>query len=230
MELEDGHPSLRGKIKVGAEGGTTQKPCAILADLGTTGGKLLLIDLPGLHDAPSSSQTQTQTQTLNQQGQAILPNVTSLFQLLKKTKIDLGIFVIDSVPTDSSLEDFNKLKEIAKKVILVYNKIDTLDYLKPEKRKALFENVKKKMGASEIYPTACKGFDPEADRSQPNWFDVRGIDALHDAIEEYVQEHKHEELALQMKSREFWKNVQSITLRAAIGVGFLAIFLARKSM
>jgi len=216
MSPEDTHI-----FQVDAQAGTTKRASGVVLETppltnGEPPGKIVVFDLPGLHEADGDNTKSVE---------AVNKNIAAY---LKKDVVDVGIFVVDGPVTDTIQEDYRRLSQVAKKVFLVFNKIDTLDYLKAEKREQIIEDARVKLAADAIFPTACKGFDPNADQSRPGWRDIRGIEELRRSVYSFVYEHKQAEFLDMIRQQEFWRSVKQIGLQTVIGFGVVAIAISSR--
>lgn len=130
---------------------------------------VVLLDLPGLHTLNASE---------------------SVKRLLRPGLLDVAIFVVNRAVTNTIVDDYREVCKLAKKVIVVYNKIDELDYLKEKDH--IIAQWKETLGVNEIFLTASKGYDPDADHTSANWLDIRGVDALRNVILGFLKASKRE--------------------------------------
>jgi len=128
---------------------------------------VVLLDLPGLHQASAVNQVR---------------------ELLQPDLVDVAIFVVNKVITNTVVEDYRAIVKIAKKTFVVYNKMDELDYLKEKDR--IIDQWRQVLNVATIYLTATKGYDPDADHTAPNWQDFRGVDELREVVLTYLRTSK----------------------------------------
>lgn len=175
--------------KVGAESGvTTGLNCYAL------GKQVLIIDSPGLDDIENENS-----------------QVTKDFL----SSIDLGIFVVTGSADASQKKNFDELKFKARNVIVVLNKIDEWDKLKP----AAYENILSQWGSTlevdKIYGACAFGYDPEVRKEIP--MDVRGVDEIRDAIYSFLKvQGKAILLAREMKKKGKFANKIIVTALIAV--------------
>jgi len=131
---------------------------------------VILVDLPGLHGSSAS----------------VVPD--SVKQFLQPGILDVALFVTSREVTSTTLRDFQGISSVAKKVYVIRNKIDELDYLKDVNH--IVEQWKTTLGVDEVFLTAAKGHDPDTERSSPHWLDIRGVTELREAILTYLRRSK----------------------------------------
>jgi len=224
MAPDDDLFQVEDLFRVDAQAGTTQRPGGMVLNIPDKNqnnlGKVVILDLPGLHEPglqPNKAKDEHFLKHL-------------LRTEFRRKLIDVGIFVIDGVVTDTQQKDYQLLSSVSKKVFVVFNKIDSLEYLQKSKRQEILDEAKKQLGVSEIFPTCCKGFDPNANREIPGWYDVRGVDELKKAIYSFVYQYKQKEFLNELKDNEFWGGVKRIGLQTVVGVGVIALAIASRSL
>jgi len=218
-------------FQVDIRAGTTQCASGIMVETpplvaGGTPGKILIFDLPGLHEASDDNNNATLAKGKDKDKERIRLVNQHVEGFLHKDIIDIGIFVVDSVVTDDQKADYDRLCKVAKKVFLVHNKIDLKDYLKPEVREKYLKDVAAKFSAENIFPTCCKGYDRDADRSRPDWLDIRGIEELRTEVFNFAYKFKQAEFIKMVENQKFWKNMKMLGFRAVLSAGIFALAMA----
>lgn len=139
-------------------GATTALQCFRLDE------RVLIVDSPGLDDIERARS-----------------EVTDQFL----ASIDLALLVLTGSADATQKKTCDELRKRSKRVLVVLNMIDQWDNLKASALDAVIAQWKTALGVEEIFPTCAKGFDPETRTDAP--YDVRGIDDLRSAVENFLQ-------------------------------------------
>lgn len=181
--------------KVGATSGVTTEVKAFRLD-----EHVLIIDSPGLDDVRKENSEET-----------------------KKflTNVDLGLMVVTGSADSSQKKNFEDLKNNAKKVFVILNKIDEWDELDESALTDVIEQWKKELGVDHIYPTCTKGYDPRMRKDAP--MDIRGVENLNKDIWEFLR-HEGKDLLLARHlgdKRKYAAGIIATALAAVAGEAFI---------
>ena len=141
--------------QVGAVSGVTTKLKCFKLD---GDDHVLIIDSPGLSDVIGENSQETE----------------------RLQYIHLGILVVSGSIDRNQKKHYDELRQKAKKVFVVLNKIDVWDHLQPSAVEDVENQWKAVLGAEKIYRTCAKGYDPEARKDVP--IELRGVDELREDI------------------------------------------------
>ena len=160
---------------VGANSGVTTKVTPYEFDK-----QLLILDCPGLDDVRKENSKETEDFL---------------------SSIDLGIFVVTGSSDASQKANYDDLKQHAKHVIVVLNKIDEWDDLEESAYDEVVAQWRVTLGADKIYGACTKGYDPKMRKDAP--MDLRGIPEIEKALFAFLEtEGKSILLARHLKKKE----------------------------
>ena len=186
---------------VGARSGTTERIQDIRLD-----DHVRIIDTPGLDD---------------------IRNVNSEVTRNFLEAIDVGILVVTGSIDTSQKAHVGWMSEKCKRMFVVLNKVDEFDDLVPAAFDEVVAQWKAALGIEKLYATCTKGFNPDTKPGvEP---DVRGVDELRTAIENFVEaEGKALLLARQMGEKRSY--ALKIIVAAVISVGGEALIPGSSGM
>lgn len=183
------------KAFVDSESGATTKVAAY-----KLGKQVLIIDCPGLDDIRKENSQVTE-------------------EFLKH--IDLGVFVITGSADATQKEKFLDLKRSTKNVIVVLNKIDEWDSLKPAAYERVVAQWKDTLGVNQIFGACTNGYDTQTREDAP--MDIRGVDEIRTAILDFLKEEGKEILlAREMANRgKYASRIIAAALTAVAAEAFI---------
>ena len=145
---------------------------AVGAESGVTTGvqhypldeRIYLFDSPGLADVRAENSDRTKK--------------------LLTDGVDIGLLVVSGSADASQRQHYEDMKTQCKKVFVVLNKVDHWDKFRSDALEKVIAQWKDALGVDAIYPTCAAGYDPDHNPDHP--LDIRGVDALRTALEEFA--------------------------------------------
>ncbi|MFI3218510.1 MAG: 50S ribosome-binding GTPase [Methylococcales bacterium] len=169
----------KDSFQVGSTSGVTTK-----LKIKKLGDNVLIVDCPGLNDIKKKN-TEVTTDFLK--------------------NIDIGLFVVTDSADAKQKADYDDLKDNTKRVIVVLNKIDVWDGLEESAYEEVKQQWKQVLGATKIYGTCTKGYDPKTRQDAP--MRLEGIDEVRGEMLTFLKtEGKDILLARHLKDKSQYAN------------------------
>lgn len=181
----------RGNLiaEVGAVSGVTTQVKQFNLD-----DEVIIVDSPGLSDIREENSKVTAK---------LIPS------------IDIAVFVVSGSTDRGQRYHYEDVRSQVPFTLFVLNKIDEFDDLEESALQEVIEQWKMAIGVTQVFPTCAKGYDPKSRQDRP--LDIRGVDALRDAIMTSAKDKKKNlQLQRQMKKKRNY----------AIGIGVGAVIAA----